>query len=133
MDLQLQVAIGDFPVWLDLSLFPCLLLGSVARGQESERLWPVLWGKGDEDRGCGGPVQLEGGVEHTLFGILKLSLNSPAVTQVLQCCNPVTLVSVQASSSPGQRLTAGPVQARRCWLRYKKADTLWRFYFKLMK
>ena len=61
MDLQSQVAIGDFPVWLDLSLFPCLLLGSVARGQESERLWPVLWGKGDEGRGCGGPVQLAGG------------------------------------------------------------------------
>jgi hypothetical protein len=37
MDLQSQVAIGDFPVWLDLSLFPCLLLGSAASGQESER------------------------------------------------------------------------------------------------
>ena len=58
MDLQSQVAIGDFPVWLDLSLFPCLLLGSAASGQESEEMcqWLVLRGEG----GWGGPV-LAGG------------------------------------------------------------------------
>ena len=44
VDPQSQVAIGDFPVWLDLSLFPCLLLGSAASGQESEEMWLVLQG-----------------------------------------------------------------------------------------
>ena len=58
MDLQSQVAIGDFPVWLDLSLFPCLLLGSAASGQESDEMcqWLVLRGGG----GWVGPV-LAGG------------------------------------------------------------------------
>ena len=50
MDLQSQVAIGDFPIWLDLSLFPCLLLGSAASGQESEEMWLVLQGEGGGGR-----------------------------------------------------------------------------------
>ena len=32
VDMQLQVTIGDFPSWPDLSLFPCLLLGTVSCG-----------------------------------------------------------------------------------------------------
>jgi len=40
---QLQQA-RKFPVWPDLSLFPCWWLGSVASGRE--KLWQVLWGEG---------------------------------------------------------------------------------------
>ena len=56
MDLQSQVAIGDFPVWLDLSLFPCLLLGSAASGQESEEMWLEQQGGGGGGREWGGPT-----------------------------------------------------------------------------
>ena len=56
VDVQAQVAIGDFPVWLYLGLFPCLLLGSVASGQKSEEMWPVLREEGGGGREWGGPV-----------------------------------------------------------------------------
>lgn len=60
MDLQSQDTIGDFPVWPDLSLFPCLLLGSVSSGWESENCGPVLWGMGDGE-GEGGDSAAERG------------------------------------------------------------------------
>ena len=53
MGLSSQDTIEDFPIWPDLSLFPCYFLGSVASCWESGKLGPGQLGEGYGAGGSG--------------------------------------------------------------------------------